>query len=154
VAKRILVAESDGIVALDLRMMLEDLGFETPTVVTTGVEALQAAMENAPLLIITETKLHGDFDGIETVARINRKVGVPVIYLTAQSDRKTLERAKETNPFGYILKPFSATQLQIMLELALQRHEEGFMAKNEHESQRFPGNPGPVLNHNSVVDQG
>jgi len=135
VVKRILVAESEGIVALDLKMMLEDIGFETPRIVTTGIEALQAVEENAPLLIITETRLQDDCDGIETVMRISRKVEAPVIYLTAQSDRKTLERAKKTNPFGYILKPFSATQLQTMVELALHRHKEASKAKNDREER-------------------
>ncbi len=121
--KKILIVESDAIVAFDLQMLLKDMGYEIPTIVTTGMEAIQAVKENVPSLIITAINLQGHLDGIDTVMRIRCKLDLPVIYLTTQSDRKTFERAKKTNPDGYILKPFSAAQLQIMVELAVHRHE-------------------------------
>ena len=130
---QILVVEDEIIIAEDLQKKLKKLGYYVPVVVSSGEEAIEKVKENDPDLIIMDIVIHGKIDGIETVEKIHSFSDVPVIYLTAYADENTLQRAKITEPFGYILKPFKERELLIILEMALYRHK---MEKKLRESEK------------------
>ena len=119
---RILVVEDEPIVALDLQRHLEKLGYDVPAVAASGEEALASADLSSPDLVLMDINLEGDMDGVETAERMRRHHRVPVIYLTAYSNDRTLQRAKVTEPYGYLLKPFEERELQTTIEIALYRH--------------------------------
>ena len=118
----ILVVEDEGIVARDLASRLEQLGYAVPGIAASGREAIRKALETLPNLVLMDVVLKGDMDGIETAGQIRESLNVPVIYLTAYSDEHTLQRAKITEPFGYILKPFDERELYTTIEMALYKH--------------------------------
>ncbi len=120
---QILVVEDEGIVAKDLQAMLRDLGYHVPLTVGTGELALKAAIENQPDLILMDIQLRGNMDGIETSALISSQRDVPIVYLTANSDEATLQRAKATSPFGFLVKPFEERAIQAGIEMALYKHK-------------------------------
>ena len=120
---RILVVEDEPIVALDLQRRLEKMGYSVPAVAASGPEALASADLSAPDLVLMDINLEGEFDGVETAEKIRTHHRVPVVYLTAYSNDETLERAKVTEPYGYLLKPFDERELQTTIEIALYRHQ-------------------------------
>ncbi|MCP4608053.1 MAG: response regulator, partial [Planctomycetes bacterium] len=116
---RILVVEDEGIVAIDLQNRLERLGYDIPVVVSSGEQAIQQAADIRPDLILMDIMLEGEMDGVAAAEQIRPRFDIPVIYLTAFSDADTLQRAKITEPFGYILKPFEIRELHTTIEMAL-----------------------------------
>lgn len=121
---RILVVEDGIAIAEEIIDRLEVLGIEVPATATSGEDAIKKTEETRPDLVIMDIKLEGEIDGIEAARQIRDRFDVPVVYLTAFSDRKTLERAKVTEPFGYIIKPFEDRDLEVSIELALYKHEK------------------------------
>ena len=119
---RILVVEDEIVVAMDIQKSLTSLGYSSPDVVFTGSDAVQIAVETHPDLVLMDIRLKGDMDGIEAAEQIRRRLGIPVVYLTAYADEQTLERAKRTQPYGYILKPFREKDLESSIEVALYKH--------------------------------
>ncbi len=109
---RILVAEDEAIVAMDLRQKLVGLGYCVPKVIRSGEEAIESAVSLEPDLLLMDIGLAGQIDGIEAAATIREKLGIRVIFLTANSDQSTIERAHATKPLGYLLKPVELEQLQ------------------------------------------
>jgi len=132
---RILVVEDERITAEDIKEGLKNLGYEVPAVVHSGEDAVKKAGELQPNLILMDIKLEGEMDGIEAAGQIKKHFDIPVIYLTAYSDENTVERARKTEPSGYVIKepsgfvhkPFKESELQSVIELTLYRHE---MEKN------------------------
>ncbi len=120
---RILVVEDEHIVALDIKMHLENYGYSVPAVYATGEEVLVNFELVDPLLVIMDIKLQGRLDGLDTAREIKRRYRVPVVLLTAHADEATVERAKESQPFGYIIKPFEERELRTAIVVALSRHE-------------------------------
>ncbi|HEY5313207.1 MAG TPA: response regulator [Pirellulales bacterium] len=131
---KILVVEDENIVAKDIRRTLQGLGYEVPETVATGEEALERAERLRPDLVLMDIALRGAMDGIEAADRIRKRWETPVIYLTAHADPGTLRRAKITEPFGYVLKPFEERDLHTTIEMALYKHS---MEKQLRESQRW-----------------
>ena len=119
---RVLIAEDEGVIAEELRERLEEMGLSVVGVVASGEAAIARARETVPDLLLMDIRLHGNIDGIEAAARIREEVQVPVIYVTAHSDDATIVRAKQTEPVGYIMKPFAGRELQITIEMGLHRH--------------------------------
>ncbi len=119
---RILVVEDERIVAKDLQSQLEKLGYAVPVVAASGAEALQKAAETRPDLVLMDIRLKGKMDGVETSQLVRDQFNIPVIYLTAYADENTLKRAKITEPFGYIVKPFEERELRTNIEIALYKH--------------------------------
>ncbi len=115
---RILVVEDESLVAKDIQNMLTSLGYEVIDVVSTGVEAIRLAEATAPDLVLLDIVLKGEVDGIMAAEKIWERLAIPIIYLTAYADETTLQRAKVTEPFGYILKPFDERELQTTIEMA------------------------------------
>src|SRR4030095_4589138 len=129
---RIMVVEDEGIIAQDIKNCLEGLGYSVPEVVFTGREAIQRAEELRPDLVLMDIVLKGEIDGIETASEIRRKYNIPIVYLTAYEDDKTLRRAKLTEPLVYILKPFEERYLRSSIEMALYKHKmETQLKQNE-----------------------
>ncbi len=119
---RVLVVEDEIIVARDIENRLNNLGYAVVGLASTGEEAVRAALEAVPDLVLMDIMLKGDMDGIQAAEQINRELDVPVVYLTAYADETTLERAKITGPFGYIVKPFEQRGLHTTIETALYKH--------------------------------
>jgi len=115
---RILVAEDENLVGRDILNMLQGIGYEVVDVVSSGEDAVRVAESASPDLVLMDIVLRGEMDGIAAAERIWDNFAIPVIYLTAYADEKTLQRAKVTEPFGYILKPFDERELQTTIEMA------------------------------------
>ncbi len=120
---RLLIVEDEGIVALNIQTRLEGLGYNVVASVSSGEEAIEVAGETRPDLILMDIKLDGKVDGIEAAAEIRRLFQLPVVYLTAYTNDETLNRAKLTEPYGYILKPFEARDLCTTIEVALYKYQ-------------------------------
>ncbi|MGD1992023.1 MAG: response regulator [Anaerolineae bacterium] len=116
---KILIAEDESIVALDIKKRLERLGFTVAAVATSGEEAVRRAAETRPDLVLIDIRLKGAMDGIEAAEAIRARVRVPILYLTAMSDAKTRRRAELTQNCGYLTKPIDGQQLQTTVETAL-----------------------------------
>ncbi|MBD2180089.1 response regulator [Planktothrix sp. FACHB-1355] len=121
---KILVVEDELIVAKNLENKLKKLGYEVVAMIPSGEEAIQKAIEEKPDLILMDIMLQGEMDGIETAEYIWTNYHIPVIYLTANADTSTLNRAKNTGSFGYLIKPFKEKELNANIELARLKHLE------------------------------
>ena len=129
---KILVVEDESIVAMDIKHRLENMGYIVPAITSSGEEAVEKASETDPDLILMDIVLKGEIDGIEAAQQIKENLDVPIVYLTAYSDERTLKRAKITGPFGYIIKPFEDRELHSAIEVALYKHEmESKLKANE-----------------------
>jgi diguanylate cyclase (GGDEF)-like protein len=123
VGPNILVVEDQAVIGLDIRYTLSELGYDVRVVVTTGKEALEEVARHPPDLVLMDIVLKGPMDGVETATRLQEMHDIPVVYLTSHSDAATLARAKETGPYGYVVKPFREGELRASIEVALGRHE-------------------------------
>ena len=120
---RILIVEDEIIVATDIQTTLLSLGYDVLDIVASGEEAIQKAQELQPDFVLMDIRLQGELDGIQAAEAISKIFSVPILFLTAYADQKTLERAKLTKPMGYILKPFEERELYTTIEVALYRHQ-------------------------------
>jgi len=118
----ILIVEDESIVAFNLQQRLSHMGYHVPDIAASGCETLHLLSNSSPDLILMDIHIEGEMDGIEVAARIQETSSVPVIYLTAYSEDATLERARLTKPYGYLLKPFSERELHATIQMALERH--------------------------------
>jgi PAS domain S-box-containing protein/putative nucleotidyltransferase with HDIG domain len=134
--KQILVVEDERIVAADVRMSLKRLGYDACGIATSGEHAIKKAEEARPDLVLMDIVLEGEMDGIEATSIIQSRFDIPVVYLTAYADEKTLERAKKSEPFGYILKPFEDKDVHSTIEMALHKYEMGKLLKESEERYR------------------
>ena len=116
---RILVVEDEGIVSIDLRQILDRLGYQVTATAFTGEEAVRIAQDSTPDLVLMDIGLKGEIDGIEAAQIISRDHNIPVIFLTGYADDKTMERANALDPSGYILKPVDECELRESLAEAL-----------------------------------
>ena len=121
---RILVVEDVANVATVLKARLEAYGYEICDVVSTGQKAIDGALNLEPDLVLMDIMLEGEMNGIEAAAVILKKVDVPIIYLSCLSDHKVMDRAIETNPYGYIVKPYDSAELRFSIENALRKHRQ------------------------------
>ena len=119
---KILVVEDESIVAKDLELTLKRLGYSVPATASSAEDALSKAGQHRPDLVLMDIHLHGAIDGIAAAQRLRREMNIPVVYLTAYADDDTVARARETEPFGYLLKPFNERELRSTLEIALYKH--------------------------------
>ncbi len=127
---KILVVEDESIVARDIRNMLLGLGYEVVGVVPSGEEAVALAEESEPSLALVDVMLQGEMTGVEAADFIYSGFNIPVVYLTAYADESTLQRAKLTEPFGYLLKPFEERELQTTVEIALYKFKMEMKLRN------------------------
>nr|MBS0021402.1 response regulator [Gammaproteobacteria bacterium] len=131
---RILIAEDEAIVAVDIQSQLEAVGYRVLAVATSGQEARDQALEMRPDMVLMDIRLSGPLDGIDAAQAIRRKLDIPIVFLTAYADQETLQRAKATGPCGYLVKPFNERDLYATLEIALHKHQlELALRKRYHE---------------------
>lgn len=119
----ILIVEDEAITALDIKRKLEYWGYNVSKIVHSGTDAIEAVRELRPDLILMDIVLKGELDGIETAKKIKSHSDIPIIYLTAHSEEKIMERAKYTEPYGYLIKPLDDKELFFALESSIYKHE-------------------------------
>ena len=117
---QILIVEDEAIVSMDLRYKLESMDYGVSAEIGSGEEAVEAAFQLRPDIVLMDISLSGDMDGIDAAAQIRDQFDVPVVYLTACVGGDTLERAETTKPSGYLLKPFNDASLRAVVEMAIQ----------------------------------
>lgn len=127
---RILLVEDEGLVAVDVQSILRRLGYEVCGVVASGRKAIEKAAEVRPDIVMMDIGLRGNMDGIEAAKYIYDKFKIPIIYITAFCDDITLQKARQTEPLGIIIKPCGEVELYRGIELALSRHK----SKSERQS--------------------
>jgi PAS domain S-box-containing protein len=120
----IMIVEDEVVVAMELQEALRAMGYRVSAIVSSGEEAISKVDKTPPDLILMDIKLDGKLDGIETAGRIHERHDIPVIYLTAYADENSLNRAKVTEPFGYLIKPTSERELRTTIEVSLYRHRQ------------------------------
>jgi CheY-like chemotaxis protein len=120
---RILLVEDVANVATVLKARLESYGYEICDVANTGQLAIDLAIRHQPDIILMDIILEGDMNGIEAAGKIRQKHNAPIIYLSCLNDQKVFEQAIETNPYGYILKPYDSEVLKFGIENAIKRHQ-------------------------------
>src|SRR6056297_2856488 len=129
--EKVLIVEDERIIALDLKKRLERFGFPAPEIVSNGEEALTAAESLRPDIILMDIMLGGPIDGIDAAKTVKEKLNIPVIFLTAYSNENTLDRAKEAEPYGYILKPFKERELYTTIDIALYKFQVNKQLKQQ-----------------------
>ncbi len=133
----ILIVEDEIIIAADLKGRLEKLGYNIVGISATGNDAIRKTGETNPNLVLMDIMLKGNMDGIDTAQKIRDLYDIPVIYLTAYYDDEILNRAKITEPFGYILKPFEDMKIQSAVEMAVYNHHMEQKLKNSAKILKF-----------------
>lgn len=118
---KILIVEDELIIAAKISLQLSNLGYEVTGIIPRGEEALNSIQQNQPDILLMDLSLKGEIDGIETVQIIQNDYKIPVIYLTANADDLNFNRAKDTNPYAFISKPFKKLDLQRAIELTVSR---------------------------------
>ncbi|NVO01484.1 MAG: response regulator [Bacteroidetes bacterium] len=130
---KILIVEDESIVAKDIQNSLKKLGYIVPTIVSSGEKAIEEVEQTRPDLILMDIMLKGEMTGIEAANVIRERFDVPVIFLTAYADDNTLNKAKISEPYGYIIKPFKEKELQTTIEMAIYKHEKDLLVKRERD---------------------
>ena len=134
---RILLVEDEFIVAESIRNVLRNLGYHVIGHVPTGEEAIEKVDKSRPDLVLMDIVLAGDIDGVEAAGEINKRFDIPVVYLSAHSEKSFMERAKITEPFGYLLKPFQTRELRSTIEMALYKHKQDGKLKVSERKNRI-----------------
>ncbi len=130
---KILVVEDELIVAMELKSRLHELGYSVCGTVVSGEEAIELTARHNPDIILMDINIKGAYDGVRAAEIIKIDHDIPIIFLTAFSDPKTLQRAKITEPYGYIIKPFEEKEVHTAIEIAVYKHN---MEKTLRESKR------------------
>lgn len=128
---RIMIVEDEWTIAEEIRMVLQDMGYDVTSMSSSGEEAVQNAEKDKPDLALMDIVLEGEMDGIAAANEIRSRFNIPCIFLTAYTDDKILERASITGPFGYLVKPFVNEDLKISIEIAM------YKFRMEKERNRF-----------------
>ncbi|MFZ5569829.1 MAG: response regulator [Thermodesulfobacteriota bacterium] len=121
-ATTILVVEDDTNVAAVLEARLESFGHKVCDIAKTGPKAIASALSHHPDLVLMDILLEGEMNGIEAAEQINRRMDVPIIFLSCLSDQHILDRAIQTRPFGYVVKPYNTAELRSTIEITLIKH--------------------------------
>jgi PAS domain S-box-containing protein len=132
---RILLVEDDSLIAEDIKVIVENFGYSILWIASTARAAIENADKFKPDLIMMDIVLDGEMDGIEAAEKIKARVDIPIVYLTAHADENTLERAKKTEPYGYVLKPFQEQELKTVIDTALYKH--GMERKVKESEERY-----------------
>lgn len=135
VKKTILVVEDDAIESMDIQNTLKSFGYNVPYIADDGQKAIKIISKLKPDLLLLDIFLKGDVDGIE-LASLIEKMDIPIVYLTAHSETQTVKRAKNTNPYAYLIKPYDPEELRNTIELALYKHRLDKKLKKSEESYK------------------
>ncbi len=118
----VLIVEDEGIIAENFRELLTSLDYDAFCTASTSDEAVACALKRCPDVVLMDIRLKGKLDGIATAKLLSERFDVPIIYLTAHADTATIERARMTEPHGYLVKPVRAPELRSAIEIACYRH--------------------------------
>ncbi|MBN2157986.1 MAG: response regulator [Spirochaetes bacterium] len=119
----ILIIEDEPVTALSIKKMLEKIGYSVPEIITSGEEALERLKEMKPDLILMDITLAGAIDGIEAAIAVNENYGIPIVFLTENTNLEVIQRASKTTlSYGYLLKPVKGFDLQLTINTAMRRH--------------------------------
>lgn len=129
----VLVIEDESIVSKDIQHSLKKLGYNVVGAASTGEKAIELAAELKPDVVLMDIMLKGQMTGIEAAEQIKSNMSVPVIYLTAYADEGTLAKAKVTEPYGYIIKPFKEIDIHTSIEMALYKHQKESEVRKERD---------------------
>lgn len=129
----ILIVEDESIVAKDIAQSLKKLGYNVIETASSGEAAVIIAEEKKPDLVLMDIMLKGEMSGIDAANIIHEKNNIPVIFLTAYADESTLSKAKISEPYGYIIKPFKEIDLHSNIEMALYKHQKAIDLKKERD---------------------
>jgi PAS domain S-box-containing protein len=159
---RIFIVEDEGIVADDIAQSVQSLGYRVAGTARSGETAIDRILESRPDIILMDIRLAGDLDGVQVAGELKKTVDIPVIYLTAYADRELLDRAKLTEPYGYLVKPYDERELQTSIEIAWYRNSmhkklaesearyRGFVETLPGIAFRFNPDFSPVFFHGAV----
>jgi PAS domain S-box-containing protein/putative nucleotidyltransferase with HDIG domain len=143
---RILIVEDDNIVVLELRDRLQRLGYAAVGAASYGQEAIARVAEMHPDLVLMDIGLKGTVDGVEAAQEIRTRFDIPVVYLTAYANEDTLQRAKITEPYGYVVKPFQERELHTAIEIALYKHKtEETLRQSEKRFRQLVENANDII---------
>ncbi|HPE82352.1 MAG: response regulator [Aequorivita sp.] len=146
-AIKILIVEDEMVIAANISLQLTELGYEVTGVLPRGEEAVAHLHIDKPDIVLLDIRLKGEMDGIKTAQEIQKHYNIPIIYLTANADEAHFNRAKETNPYAFISKPFKKLDLQRAIELTVNR----ISVENVSENNNGNGNDTSTTN-NSTTD--
>ena len=135
----ILIIEDEFMISEDIAMRLSDFGYKVSGVAASALAAIEILEKGETDLALVDINIDGDMDGIELSKIINDRFKIPFIYLTSLANKTVVERAKETLPASYLLKPFNDRQVQIAIEMALVNYTERTNPKSTTESTREIG---------------
>ncbi len=147
---KILIVEDEMIIGAKISMQLSNLGYEVTGILPRGEDAIVHVQENKPDLVLMDINLKGSMDGIETAGQMQQHVNVPIIYLTANADEPTFNRAKATRPYAFISKPYKQLDLQRAIELTISRMAEdvnGLIVADKDEDSTFVLNDRIFVRH-------
>lgn len=151
----ILIVEDERLVAEDIKGTLEGLGYNVTGIIDRGDKAIEKVREKEPDLVLMDIVLKGDRDGVETADKIKSEFDIPVIYLTAYADDEKLKRARVTEPYGYIIKPFRERELHSNIEMAFYKHEMERKLKESEKKYRAifenSGSPMAILEKDKTI---
>ena len=134
---KILIVEDEKIVALDLKRRLTKLGYQVTGMAANGQKALSLVDQELPNIVLMDIHIQGEMDGVEVADRLQKAHSIPIIYLTAYSEEKTVTRAKATKPYGYLLKPFSDRELHIIIQVTIERYENDILLRKNEQHFRL-----------------
>lgn len=134
----VLIVEDELIIAEDLRRRLTALGFHVVGVATTGEDAVSRVQETAPDLVLMDISLRGEMDGVEAARMIRERTGTPIVYVTGHGDPETMQRAKATPGFAFVLKPVDDREMRYIFEMVLNRPSQDPQAPSEDAEPSSP----------------
>lgn len=129
----VLVVEDESIVSKDIQHSLKKLGYNVIGAASNGKRALEIFTEEMPDIVLMDIMLKGDMNGIEVAEIVKKQYNIPVIFLTAYADESTLGKAKITEPYGYIIKPFKEIDLHTAIEMAIYKHQKATELEKERD---------------------
>lgn len=143
--KKILVVEDEAIVAKDISVCLKKIGYEVLGTLSKGEKVLDSIKQDSPDLVLMDIMLAGEMTGIEVSKKIKEKYDIPVVFLTAYADEKTISKAKVTEPYGYVIKPFKEIDLRTSIEMALYKFKK--------EKEKIAGIKGRSISEGSTLSK-
>ena len=154
---KILIVEDERMIAEDIKLTLVQFNYKVIGIMTTGEDALKKLEKSSPDLILMDIMLKGKLNGIETSTIINKKYDIPIIFVTAYADDKTIDQATSANPYGFILKPFDSKEIHAVIEMTMVKHKAKKILEesNAKFESIFRGNPEPSVyidNDFKIVD--
>lgn len=153
---KVLIVEDEVIVAKDIKESLTSLGYSVVGIASTASDAISLIERTLPDIVLMDIMLDGDLDGTEAAEIIRSRFNVPIIYLTAYSDENTLQKAKSTNPYGYILKPFQESDLYTTIEITVHKHktQKKLLDETENALAAIIGSTEVFLEEGAPMDDG